>query len=72
MHRRSVSKDPDQRRRVDLFEFGHIEYEPGPNYVNGSFEMTAFPIASHRTGSTSEKNAAGWQSRHGGEKPNRG
>lgn len=72
MHTRSASKGPKQRRRVDLFEFGHIEYEPGPNYVNGSFEMTAFPVAPYRAGSTSEENAARWQSRQRGEKSKRG
>lgn len=44
MQPRSASKEstyrqPDHRRRIDLFQFGYIEYQPGANCVSGSFEL---------------------------------
>lgn len=37
------TKQHSGSRRIHLFNFGCIEYQPGVNKVSGTFELTAFP-----------------------------
>lgn len=52
MHTDPSRENHRERRKVELFDFGCIEYEPGANYVSGSFELTAFPVATDDVANT--------------------